>query len=122
MKLIQEYSSEFDAESASEKLRKRGILTHISSVQSHRLSSIKTGTLKVGLWVVLNNQYRDGCKILAKKQCKVRNPLSEEQMREIERENANNAPGLLLSFLLKGLFVLVCIVGLVLFLIVDRNA
>ncbi len=122
MRLIQQYSSASEAEAASEKLKKRGILTHVSSARSHRFSSIQTGAVKVGLWGVLNNQYRDACKIVARKQCKVRHPLSEEQMLGIESESKSLAPRLMISGLLKILLVLIGLVGITLFLTIGKNA
>ena len=117
MKLIQEFYSEVDAEKARDKLRKRGILTYISSKGSNNLSSIYTGAFKVGLWAVLDNQYHDACKILTKKQCKVRYPLSEDQMVEIEINNKKEAPSIILRALLKFLVFVIVVVGTTIFLI-----
>lgn len=117
MKLIQGFHSEVDAETARDKLRKRGILAYISSKGSYNLSSVYTGAFKVGLWAVLDNQYHDACKILSKAQCKVRYPLSEDQMLEIELNNRKETPSLILRALLKFLVFLIIVVGTSIFLI-----
>ncbi|MCW8886527.1 MAG: hypothetical protein OQK12_14965 [Motiliproteus sp.] len=96
MKLIEEFYSEIDAEEASQKLRKRGVLTHITSRRSYRLSRRFTGAVKVGLWAVLDNQFEDACKILTNKQCKVRHPLTEEQMKEMEAASKDQTPSIIL--------------------------
>lgn len=105
MQLISEYLSKLDAEDARQKLRKRGIFTFVSSARSYSLSSYFTGALKVGLWAVFDNQYNDACRILAGKQCKVRHPLSEDQMVEMEILSKQRSPSLILKGLVAALVV-----------------
>lgn len=107
MKLISEYYSEADAEAAGQRLRTRGILTHVSSTNSHRLSRRFTGAFKVGLWVVVDNQYQDACRILSGQQCKVRDPLDEEQMMALESFARQQSP----TLILKGLLVALIVIG-----------
>jgi len=109
MYLINEYRSVCDAEQDATKLRKRGILTFVSSKNSYILSSIHTGVFKVGLWAVLQNQYEDACKIISKQQCKVRHPLTEEEMITIESQTKNNAPATIIKGLLIGVTILLSI-------------
>ena len=111
MKLIQQYDSEVDAKDARDNLRKRGVLTYISSRQSYSLSGVVTGAFKVGLWVIIDNQYQDACNILTKKSFKVRFPLTEEQMLKIEISNKNNAPKAIIRVLFLMLGVLFVVVS-----------
>lgn len=118
MQLIGEYFSKLDAEEARAKLRKRGILTFISSTRSHSLSRRFTGAFKVGLWAVFDNQYNDACRILTGRQCKVRHPLSEDQMVEIELLSKQRSPSLILNGLAIAL-VATCVVVLAIVLLMQ---
>ena len=62
MKLIDEFESAHDADFASLNYREKGILTHVSSRHSNSLRII-TGAMKVGLWVVLEDQYQDAIEL-----------------------------------------------------------
>lgn len=84
MKLLEKFTSIDDAYELEGCLRSEGILTHLSSKNSHMLDSIKTGALHVGVWVVLENQWADAKALLENAEHVVKNPLSEEKMREIE--------------------------------------
>lgn len=112
MKLIEEYYSQSEAEAAQEKLRKRGILSHVSSKQSHHLSSAQTGAFRVGLWAIIDNQYADACKILSGHQCKVRYPLNEAQMKELERSGKAYVPASIIKFLFSVIGVIVVLMVL----------
>lgn len=83
MKLLRQYQYSSDAERVADKLRNRGILCHVSSKQSHSLGPY-SGVVSVGLWVVLNSQYRDALAVLDNPRHKVENPLAEEEMLELE--------------------------------------
>ena len=85
MKLLNQYYDKWEAEKTAEKLRKRGILTFISSRHANSFSGVSTGAVKVGLWVVLDKQYSDAEKIITGKQCKVKSPLTESQMQSLEK-------------------------------------
>jgi len=84
MKLLKEFHSEVDADNLSERLRGRGILTHVSSKRSHRLSTAKTGALKLGVWGVLPQQYDDAYILLSNKKHKPTYMLSPEEILELE--------------------------------------
>ena len=86
MKLLEQFYDENVASELAWKFREKGILTHVSSQNSHQLGSIKTGALKVGLWVVLEKQYTDAEMLHKNENHKVMYPLSEEEMLVIENE------------------------------------
>lgn len=106
MKLIKKFAEITDAEQFSESLRQRGILTHISSTESKRMSAF-TGATEVGVWAVLPEQYD------------IENPaivLSEDKMREIEDLGKNSAVKfwnkfLLISGLICLAFILYVFIG-----------
>ncbi|WP_406829131.1 hypothetical protein [Microbulbifer sp. ARAS458-1] len=108
MKLLKQFESEVDAKTLSERLRHKGILTHVSSLNSFRLSSYATGSLKVSVWVVLSSQENDAIALLANKKHKVSCPLTEEQMVALERKS-KAAVGIYLNtgalYLLSGLLI-----------------
>lgn len=85
MKLLCEYASQADAEALSRKLREKGILTHVSARYSRSLSSLYTGAVSSGVWVVLEVQYKDAIALLRSGHHKVENPLTESEMQELEQ-------------------------------------
>lgn len=64
MKLVTEYFDSHEAEQTSNRIRSAGVMTVVTSVRSHNLSSFRTGALKVGLWVVFDDQYDDAIQLL----------------------------------------------------------
>lgn len=120
MKLLSEFESEEFAEKTSEDFRNKGILTYISSADSKRLGSFKTGALKVGLWVVIDEQYEDALLLLRDPSHQVKVHLSSEEMQLLEdRVNSANKK-YLDSFVNKALFIAV-ILGSILFIIFVSN-
>ncbi len=88
MNLLAQYNDVSQAESLQYELRKRGVLTHVSSSNSFRLSSAQTGAVKVGLWAVIDEQYSDSMSYLRDSNHKITTVLTEEQMRQLETEFA----------------------------------
>ncbi|WP_281213753.1 hypothetical protein [Shewanella insulae] len=91
MILLKEYESEIDAKSLAERLRAKGIFTHVSSRQSKRIGAFATGALKVGVWSVLDHQATDAIALLSNNRHQVENPLTEEEM--VELETKIDSPG-----------------------------
>ncbi len=87
MKLLREFTDMSEADRLSERLRAKGIMTHISSTNSKQLGAITTGAVKVGVWSVLNEQANDAIALLSNNKHSVENPLTEEQMQFLETES-----------------------------------
>ena len=91
MKLIRQFDDVFDAQDFSDKLRKRGVFTHVSSSKSSQFSRHLTGALKVGVWVVLPEQYDTlNPKVI----------LTQEQIKELEKNGRNSAYQMLNKFII----------------------
>lgn len=86
MKLLKEFSSASDAEALVERLRAKGVLTHLSGMNSRRLGAIATGAMQVGVWAVLNEQVDDAIALLTNNIHLVENPLTEEEMLNLESQ------------------------------------
>jgi hypothetical protein len=91
MNLIQEYNYLSDAEEAAKNLEQEGIIVHISSKHAHSLSSAVTGSLRVGLWVVLPNQYSDAVSLLGNKNNIVTSGLFAEEIAEFKKRAKNHS-------------------------------
>jgi hypothetical protein len=83
MKLIDEFESAHDADLASLNYREKGILTQVSSRHSNSLRMI-TGATKVGLWVVLDDQYQDAIELRKNRSHRPSTTLSEDEMNQLE--------------------------------------
>ncbi len=86
MKLIQQYPGLVTAQDAALRLRQQGILTHLSSKNSFVVSGYITGAFKIGLWVVLDEQYFDACEYLRNSEHIVETGLSEAQLQALEAQ------------------------------------
>ncbi|AQQ67656.1 hypothetical protein Mag101_08405 [Microbulbifer agarilyticus] len=113
MKLLREFTSLSDAELLSNRLRSKGILTHISGVNSKQLGAIATGTVKVGVWAVLNEQVDDATALLTNSRHTVRHQLTEEEMSRLESESQGKVAASLSSLLNKLVFALVALMIMV---------
>lgn len=108
MKLVSKFISVVEAESASELLEANGIATFISSKRSNRLGGVFTGAMYVGLWVLLDNQYRDAQSLLHDPGHKVQNKLSRTEIIQL-RQSVRSAD---MTDILKVLFQMLAIVAL----------
>lgn len=80
MKLVTQFSSLADAESASILLERSGIATFISS----RRSVFVRGILRVGLWVLLDRQLDDAVMLLENPEHAVTEPLSDAELNHLK--------------------------------------
>lgn len=84
MKLVAQYSDLLDAEEVSERIRRAGVMTVITSKRSHNLSRFRTGALNVGLWAVFDDQYEDAVQLLKNRKHKPSRVISLEEMNELD--------------------------------------
>ena len=85
MKLVEQYSDLLDAERVSERIRRAGVMTIVTSKRSHNLSRIRTGAFKVGLWAVFDDQHLDAIQLLKNRKHKPSRVISLEEMAELEK-------------------------------------
>lgn len=124
MKLLCEYASQPDAEALSLKLREKGILTYVSARHSRSLSSLYTGAVSSGVWVVLDVQYKDAIALLRSDHHKVENPLTESEMQELEQATKAASFSAINHYANKALAVLVlaAIVAFALYVVYASSA
>ena len=115
MKLLSQYYSVPEAEEASSILREKGILTHVSGKTSNTYRII-TGAVKVGLWVVLDQQYSDACELLKNRDHRVSTGLTEQELKEIESKAGVIVPPLNLTKIANGA-MLAIVIGLLVFIL-----
>jgi len=119
MKLVRDYHYEGDAKALSKKLRSKGILSFIApskAAPNKPMSGLyKQHKFRVGVWVVLENQYSDALGLSKGSRHKVGNPLTEEEMRAIElnieklKINKRERYYMMTSYIIVGVIVLVII-------------
>lgn len=110
MKLLKEFESLADAEALENRLRAKGILTHISSAASKQLGAIATGATKVGVWAVLNEQVDDAVALLGNNKHIVKHFLAEEEMKNLEIESKSKMANAVKSGLNKLAIAIVLVV------------
>lgn len=113
MKLLKEFSSISDAESLVKKLRAKGVLTHLSSMNSNQLGAIATGAINVGVWAVLNEQADDAMALLSNNNHVVEKSLTEEEMLYLESQANESVTGSVNSVLNRLALIAIAILILV---------
>ena len=93
MKLLKEFTSVSDAEALVERLRKKGVLAHISSANSKQIGAIATGGVKVGVWAVLDQQVNDAAALVSNNKHIVESALTEVEMLHLERQAKEGLAG-----------------------------
>lgn len=116
MILLKEYENEVYAKSLAERMRTKGILTHVSGIQSKRVGALATGALKVGAWSVLDHQAKDAIALLSNNRHQVENLLTDEEMVELEAKITSSGGALYkVAILTLSVIALVLIGAYVLF-------
>jgi hypothetical protein len=64
MQLVTQFIDPSDATEANTRLREAGVMTEITSLDPHIMSSSRTGALRIGLWVVFEDQFDDAVRLL----------------------------------------------------------
>ena len=64
MQLITQFIDPSDATEANSRLRRAGVMTEITSLDPHIMSNSRTGALRIGLWVVFEDQFDDAVRLL----------------------------------------------------------
>jgi len=67
MKLVTQFIDPREATEANTRLRQAGVMTEITSLDTHIMSRSKTGALRIGLWVVFEDQFDDAVQLLEDK-------------------------------------------------------
>ena len=64
MKLVTQFIDPGDATKANTRLREAGVMTEITSLDPHIMSQSRTGALRIGLWVIFEDQFDDAVQLL----------------------------------------------------------
>ena len=86
MKLLTEYESSAEADTASHRLEIKGIATYVSSRHHMGFPEGSVGPPGTGLWVVLDDQYEDAMALLFDPDHSVRNALLPEEIQSIKKD------------------------------------
>ena len=113
MKLVTTSTDKLYIAEKSSLLRSKGILTSLSGENAAQIGYPANSEL--GLWVVINEQYEDAIACLNNENHEVKDPLSPEQMLELEAASTSSFRAAIDSFGNKlALFLVVAfIVGFV---------
>ena len=122
MKLLNQYQDINEAERVANKLETKGILSFVSSKRSYNLSSYKTGALKVGVWIVLNNQYSDAVSFLKNKNHKIQSAISPEEIKTLKEQAQKSTFHSLNKFIAYAFIFIVLFCGVMYLLFKNSNS
>ncbi len=120
MRLLTYFADPGDAQALHARLRAAGVLTRVGGVDPHVYRPPRADAMRIGLWVVCDDQFADAARLLDDPAHVPRRVLSAAEMERIEQ--AADAPRTpLRQWLDRGLFLLLgaCLLGLILFTLID---
>ena len=120
MKLLTEYSSAVDAENEAEKMENRGVLVHVSLKGPRDMAMFSGGSDKVGLWIVFDHQWQDANMYLRNRRHVVKTSFSAKELSDLQKKMGSEGRDLLLRWVVSILIIIVMIVGLTIYLLVER--
>lgn len=104
MKLIREYTEQEDAIAFQRKLRLVGIASQVAINKGNNQSIYGGGIKSHGVWALLESQYNDAMLLRKGNNHVVKNPLSEEELIEVEQYRKKKT--LPRFYLLSALFII----------------
>ena len=107
VKLLSTYSSVSDAEDRSRFLESKGIAAFVSSKHSMRLGRYFTGAFRVGLWVILDEQYDDAIRVLNDSHHEVSYKLPQSEIAAIRQSINTGDKSVVLRLLFQILLIAV---------------
>ena len=90
MQLVTQFIDPSDATEANSRLRKAGVMTEITSLDPHIMSSSRTGALRIGLWVVFEDQFDDAVRLLEDPDHVPHRVISLSEMNRIKSTTRNS--------------------------------
>ena len=84
MKLLNRYLEPADAAADRARLREAGIASLLETVDAHNIQPSRSGDTHVGLWIVVDEQFKDASRLLAEPGYEPRRVLSPAQVAQLE--------------------------------------
>ena len=118
MKLLTQFVDPADAAAANARLHAAGIMTETGSVDPHIMQPSKTGTVRIGLWVVFDDQFDDAVMLLQDPDHVPKRRISRQQMNAASTAAGRQSRGRDRRSLyhLIGIVIGICLLGVVLLL------
>jgi len=91
MKLLQEFDNQVEGKAFASALLQKGIATHLAGAYSSNYR-IATGTTKVGVWIVLDDQFEDAIKLLSNPNHQVQNRLPDTEIEKFKQALEGQLP------------------------------
>ena len=117
MQLVTQFIDPSDATAANSRLRKAGVMTEITSLDPHIMSGSRTGALRIGLWVVFEDQFDDAVQLLEDPDHVPHRVISLSEMNTINSTTRDNwfRSGQKKLGILATLIFAACLLGLVVY-------
>lgn len=123
MKLLTQFVDPADAAEANTRLRAAGIMTETGSVDPHIMKPSKSGAVRIGLWVVFDDQFDDAVILLqnpdhvptrriSAEEMKAAHAAGGRQFRRRDRRSLYRLIGIVIGICLLGIVVLLASKGL----------
>lgn len=93
MKLVKQFIDPGEASKANRRLRRAGVMTTLTGYDPHVLKKAEAKTLRIGLWVVFDDQLDDAARLLEDPEHLPRRVVSRQEMNRLETAELNSQSG-----------------------------
>ena len=117
MKIGTHYVNPGDASTAKNKLCEAGIMAELGSVEPHIVRPSKSGSERIGLWVVFNDQFEDAIQLLGNSDHLPKRIISLGEMNEIKLSTHENLFNPTTELLIKAAIIIIgaCLLGFIVY-------
>lgn len=121
MKLVTLYVDPVDAAEANSRLRRAGVMTKLTMVDPHNIKPSKSGSERVGLSVVFDDQFDDAVQLLENPRHVPKRKISLAEMNELESPGRKRLfkPGTGLPEKAAKSILVVCLLGFIVYIAVS---
>lgn len=120
MKLIAYYVDPAEASGVKSRLRKAGVLTELSNEDPHIVRPSRSGAMRIGLWVVHDDQFGDAVKLLENPDHVPKPVIDVEQMNDTKSSMKERSPASenRLFKTLTTIILGICLLGLIVYTVI----
>ncbi len=121
MKLIRHFVDPAEASEVCARLRAAGIMSEVNSLDPHVIKPSKSGSVRVGLWVIFDEQHDDAVQLLDNPDHIPRQIMTPEEMNKIKPSaaDASQQPNKKRAETATTLLLMACLFGLIIYTVIQ---
>ncbi len=121
MKLVRHFVDPAEASEVCARLRAAGIMSEVNSLDPHVIKPSKSGSVRIGLWVIFDEQHDDAVQLIDNPDHIPRQIMTAAEMNKIKPSaaNASQQPNNKLAQTATTLLLVVCFFSLIIYTMIQ---